>query len=450
MNTRRARRAQTMAWFRWARAPGVLCLACLVCLACVMVTGCSSSSSRQASGTAGDGVNVDVTFHMTVTAKAGTEVYVCQVVALPSNLGERAFMLKGSHDSTQGSHHFAVYATDFDSLPAGAGQITDCLPDNQSNNSLNHARGVIYAAQTPVGSWSFPPGVGLRVAAGQVVLLNYHYINATANDVDASANATLTITPNGAGITASAGVLFWNDPYVAVPAGAQAHAQMRCPIRGDITVSAVVSHYHKRGVSFAAYIDPAPNQLATTPFYTSDNWEDPGVLDQIIPIAAGSAIRYRCDYDNRAGSTDFFEGPSALTNEMCMLAATYYPDQGEEVNSCFLGADMYGTGSANCLQTAACLAKCPPAPPSTDVGVAYSPCTQLCMVNSCPAITTGLPPLVSCVQQNCADACGSSSDGGTSAPDEGEPGDGGTDPCTACAAMHCPMETSACEQSTCP
>jgi hypothetical protein len=412
-----------------------------------MVTGCSSSSSRQPSGAASDGGSVNVTFQYERTVKSGEEILDCQLLTLPSTLGPAAHMISASHEYTQGSHHLAVYTTDFTALPAGAGQVTDCLPDNQNNNSLNHARGVLYAAQTPTGTLNFPPGVGLPVSAGQVVLLNFHFVNPTPNDVKASANATLTINPDGAGITVNAGVLFWNDPYVAVPAGAQAHAQMRCPIPGDITVAKVVSHYHKRGVSYAAYIDPAPDQLATTPFYTSSNWEDPDVLNAIIPIAGGSAIRYRCDYDNQAGTSDFFEGASAVANEMCGFAATYYPDQGIGANLCVLGADMYGTGSTNCVDSAACLVKCPATPEPTG---AYSPCTQKCMVNSCPTVSANLAPLVACIRQYCADECNRSSEGGAFALDAGAATDAGTDSCAACGAKRCPMETSACQQHTCP
>jgi hypothetical protein len=387
---------------------------------------------------------------MNATVKAGEEIFDCKLVALPSMLGPRAFMINGSSECTQGSHHLAIYATDFTSLPAGAGEVTDCLPDNQNDHSLNHALGVLYAAQSPTSSFNFPSGVGLRVTAGQVVLLNFHYINATPNDVDASAKATLTITPDGAGITESAGILFWNDPYVVVPAGEQAHAQMRCPIPRDITVTKVVSHYHKRGIGFAAYNDPTPDRLATTPFYTSDNWDDPEVLNGLIPIAGGSAIRFRCDYDNRAGGSDFFEGSSALSNEMCMFSATYYPDQGVEVNSCYQAADMYGTGSANCLDTAACLAKCPTNQAPINTGASYSPCTQQCMVDSCPTVSANLTPLLSCVEQNCADVCAPSSDMSASELEVGGAGDAGTDPCATCGAMRCPMETSACERNTCP
>jgi hypothetical protein len=411
-----------------------------------MGTGCSSSSNQAAS----DGGSLDQTFQMNVTVKANQEILDCQLVTLPSTLGTNAFMIGGSHEYSLGSHHFGVYTTDFAAIPAGGGQITDCSANNQNNNLLSHSRGAVYAVQTPTESWTFPPGVGLSVTPGQVVLLNFHYINVTASDVTASVKVTLTFNPNGAGITEKAGILFFNDPYVAVPAGAQAHAQMRCPIPGNITMLKAVSHYHKRGVAGSAYIDPSPNQLATTPFYTSSNWEDPGVLNKIIPVASGSALRYRCDYDNQAGTTSFFEGSSALMNEMCGFTVTYYPDQGEYTNICALGADMFGTGTANCLDSAACLARCPAAAVSVVTGIAYSPCTQQCMVDSCPSVSANLTSLVSCIQKNCADVCGPSSEGGASAAEAGVAGDAGTDPCAACGAMHCPTETSACQQHACP
>jgi hypothetical protein len=415
-------------------------------------SGCSSSSKPKATANAGPGT-LNVTFQMDSVVKPGEEMFKCQLVKLPSSLGAQAYMTSMSHDYTPGSHHLLLYTTDYTSIPTGADQVHDCSSSGAAD-AFSHVRGVMYGAQTPTGSLNLPAGVGMPAAPDQVLLYNVHYINSGPVDLDAHVTARLTFTNDGASITQKAGNIFWYDPFIRVPAGAEAHAQMRCPIPNDITLLEGASHYHKRGFAYGAYVDTAPDKPAGTPFYTSSNWEDPGAFNQPVTVAGGSAIRFQCSYDNKAGATDFFQGQSAITNEMCMFVSLYYPDQGANFDFCTQGADMFGSGSATCVGTLTCMGKCPAATISA-TSVDYSPCTQQCIVDSCPTATAKLVPLLTCIQKNCATECGGSS-GDAGAPTDaavssegGAATDGGTDPCTACVTASCPLEGLACSQHTC-
>jgi hypothetical protein len=108
-----------------------------------------------------------------------------------------------------------------------------------------------------------------------------------------------------------------------------------------------------RGVSYGAYVDTDAKTLATSPFYTSNSWSSPPNQQMTMPVKAGSLLRFECDYDNTMGTQEYFQGPSAQTNEMCMFigaSASLMPLVQCIQNSC---ATQCGAGSAGC---AACVA----------------------------------------------------------------------------------------------
>lgn len=402
--------------------------------------GCSSSSSTTSPGGTSSNGNPPpgsklqtVEFKMDTTVGAGKEMFECQYVTLPDVTG---WMVSGEHTYTAGSHHLLVYTTDLTSIPAGGNQVQDCYEG--SGSFMSHVRGVLYGAQTPTGTETLPAGVGLATTANQVLLFQVHYINATASSLDAHVDVKLTLD-SGTDIVTNAGVLFLYDPFIDVPPGAKAQAQMRAPIPRDITLINASSHYHARGVGYGAYLD-TPTQMATQPFYTSASWSSPQIATMSMPIAAGSKLRFECDYDNSAGTQEFFQGPSAQTNEMCMFVGIYYPDMGEIANYGYSspGPDMFGTAGAsgtNCNDTLNCMQTCPAdnSSGSSAGPVNASPCVQKCMVGSCSTAATALFPLLECINNSCSTQCSTTTS---------------TD-CKACVGNTCGTSYVACSQHTC-
>jgi hypothetical protein len=412
--------------------------------ALLAAAGCSSSSSTSPGGTTSSnnpppGAKLQ-TFElkMDTNVAAGQEIFECQYVTLPNVAG---WMVSGEHTYTAGSHHLLIYSTDLTSLPAGGNQVQNCYEGTGS--FMSHVRGVLYGAQTPTGSQTFPAGVGLATTASEVLLFQVHYINATASALDAHVDVKLTLD-TGTDIVTNAGILFLYDPFIDVPAGAKAQAQMRVNIPRDITLLYASSHYHARGVGYGAWLD-TPTQMATKPFYSSASWASPPIQTMTMPIAAGSMIRFECDYDNTNGTQEYFQGPSAATNEMCMFVGAYYPDMGELANYGYAspGPDMFGTAGAsgtNCNDTLSCLKACPgtsagssSSSSSSATPFDTSPCVQKCMVASCSTATTPLFPLLECLNSNCSTQCAT-----TSSSD-----------CTTCVANNCGADYLACQNHTC-
>ncbi len=421
--------------------------AALLAVASAVAVGCSSSSSTppasaaQSGDDAGASATPDagglpvVSFQMNETVPGGGEIFDCQYVQLPN---VKEWLVAASHDYTPGSHHLLLYTTDLTAIPAGGGQVQDCYEGGDAgNNIMSDARGVLYGGQTPTGSETYPPGIGLPTAANEVLIFQVHYLNASASPLQASVHVDLTFDPNAADITTQAGTIFFYDPFIDVPAGATASASMRCLIPSDITLLYASSHYHSRGVGYGAYIDPAADQLGTTPFYTSSSWSSPDNAQLSMPIAGGSRIRFECDYDNSAGTQAYYAGQSALDNEMCMFIGTYYPEMGQAADFCQTSPDMFGTGSATCGATLSCYQACGEKVALGGGGggieLSVPDCQQACMAQSCPDASGLLVTFLECLDKSCKSPC---SDPASSA-------------CTSCIAASCGSEYGACQSDAC-
>ena len=417
-------------------APGLI--ATLVTAA--SVAACSSASSSGASpdsGSAGDaGADtfnpnlVTASFHMEETVAGGQEIFKCQFVTLPN---VQAFMIKGQHDYTPGSHHLLLYTTDLTSIPAGQDMVQDCYEGTGSqNNVMSHARGVLYAGQVPMGGETLPAGIGLGTSPNQVLLFQVHYLNAQATSLDAKVNVELTLD-TGNDIVTKAGILFFYDPFIDVPAGSKAKASMRCLIPDDVTLIYASSHYHARADNYGAYIDPAVDQMGAAPFYTSTSWSSPPNQMMSMAIKGGSRLRFECDYDNSSGTASYFQGPSAQTNEMCMFIGTYYPEMSQVADYCLSGPDMFGNGTAACGATLSCLEACGKVTLGSLGGGGVSPCEQTCVVQSCPTASADLVPVLECMKNSCSSKCD-----GTSAS-----------ACQSCLQSSCTSAASTCQAHTC-
>jgi hypothetical protein len=408
----------------------------------LLVPACSSSHAAGAPDAAPPlppGVSA-VTLSMESHVLPGTEAHTCEFIVTPTHAD--GFVVAASHVYTPGSHHMILFRTDLTAIPPGGDQPVDCYA-SAAGGPMSHVRGIIYGAQTPTGQMTYPTGVGLPLAAGEVVLMQTHYLNASSQPLDARADLTLDVS-DGTGITTHAGVLFFYDPFIDVPpASTTARAQMRCAIPSDITLITAASHYHARGNDYAAYVDPPNAAVATTPFYTSKDWDHPTTLGSPLSIAAGSRVRFSCGYQNADPTKEYFQGQSAADDEMCTFFAIYYPEMGQDADFCMApgAADMLGTGTQTCSQTLSCLQTCATngaapialSPGHTDV----DPCNQKCFVTSCGPAAAKLAALNACVQAMCAAPCGS----GAGAPSSA---------CQQCALSSCNDATNACLGDTCP
>jgi hypothetical protein len=366
---------------------------------------------------------------MGANVAAGTDSYHCRYVAVQG--GDR-FLIAASHTYSPATHHLLLFDTDLLAVPAGQDAERDCFaPDDV----MLHARAEIYATQSRTGVFTLPAGVGLRLRAGEVLLVEVHYLNATSADVDATATLTIATADS---VTQPAGAFFFADPFIDVPAGQSGSAAMRCALPSDVTLLSTAAYAHARAVDFAAYLDPANGPVAIVPFYHAPGYANPLPIHTMLPVAAGSHVRIACTYQNSGGSSELFQGVLNDRDEQCILSGLYYPGLGADVDNCRASADEFGTGSATCSQTLACAEACPASSaPPPDLGLGQDgpvdPCWQRCIVASCPDASALLFALRRCQSAACLNECA---------------GDAGTT-CATCQQSRCPNEATACDADTC-
>ena len=372
-----------------------------------------------------------VQYRMVSTIEPGQEIERCLlVVAPPEGLHVRHEQVRFS----PGSHHVLLYRTpyreipteDLNGVPMDGTKIHDCT---QGASALWELNGVVAGSQSFDGDslvGELPEGVAMTIEPGTVLVMNTHYLNASSDPVEAEARINLhTIAKEEVEI--EAGVLFFYNPFIHVPANSTATARMRCPVSQDISIVALQSHMHRRGVDFvAALTDQSGARLQE--IYTNTNWEGVPVkrFEPALEIAAGQALDYRCTYENAEAQT-VIQGLTTK-DEMCMLIGPYYP-RDPYLETCTDNSDSpiatwIGDGSTRCGDTLGCVASA-----SSDEAFFG------CVVESCPAASEQVSAMLRCQASDgrgaCAEVCSGAGD------------------CTACLLEACAPEITACQSATC-
>ncbi|MGZ3417765.1 MAG: monooxygenase [Polyangiales bacterium] len=406
-------------------------------IACVLVACSSSSTSPTPPATVATDPEKIVTFEMDVTVPPASEVYKCQFLRMPKTPdGGEIFIGAQEHDYTPGSHHYLLYRTSLDSIPAELSKQLNCF---EGEGVMKYQQGYIAGGQEPEGHVVFPPGVAQAFKSEEVLLFQAHYVNAGSKPIDAKVNVRWTRVDKST-VEQRVGVTNFYNPFIYVPPKGTGRAPMRCPINHDITILGAGPHMHARGVFYQAFLDEPAKAPATTPFYTTTDWDHPKSFVGPLEVHAGTRVRFECQYKNDTDQP-FVQGQSALTDEMCMFTALYYPEMSVEENQCRSSdgwMDELGTktdaSALNCSQLGACMQSCPkedqPAPGvfPPKIGV----CVQKCMSDSCPSASTYFMPQLDCLQKNCATDCA-----------------GMSDACTTCMTNKCPTVAIACLNHTC-
>jgi Copper type II ascorbate-dependent monooxygenase, C-terminal domain len=377
------------------------------------LVACSSSSGPATDG----GFQHDLVLTMELTVPAHQELHTCQLARIPSTTDVDAVAF--SHEYSPGSHHFLVVQTDLDSIPPDLSGQYDCTFGNEP--IMQHARGVVYGAQTPTGNFPLPTGVGYHFKAGQIVILQAHYLNRTNQAIDAVLHFGID-EGRAADIKQQAGYLFFYDPFIYVPAGATAASGISCAVPSDINLISASTHYHQRGTGMRVWLDESAGTPTDEPFYQTHDWQHSANFRGPFDVPAGSRLRFRCDYDN-ADATDVFEGPNAATSEMCVFGGLYYPKLNDSFDNCE-SLSVVGTGSASCSDLVTCETDC------AELNADSDTCREKCFVSGCPSAADQFFALRACAERECQEECAAGQ-------------------CRPCALAKCATEAAKCLSQTC-
>jgi Copper type II ascorbate-dependent monooxygenase, C-terminal domain len=314
------------------------------CLGCQGTdAGTAGASVADAGAEAARGADAalpDIVFTMTGHVDANGEILDCVYVRMPSDRGKIA-VPSAESTFTPGSHHFLVYRTSYDDIPADAGSVHPCTDAEQ----FAGITGSYYEAQTPMAERALPPGVAHVFKPGEVLLMTAHYLNASGSGFDTSVNFRLH-TEDMAKVQHVAGSIFFYNPVIDVPPYSEITVTRTCPLDDDVDLALLWSHMHSRGIAFTATSsDPAAVKQAGD-LYDSTTWSEPSPRtfpdDPPVTLHSGSSITYTCTYRNPTGQT-FVAGQSAATNEMCILHGMYWPRLDSATELCESGTSTMGS-----------------------------------------------------------------------------------------------------------
>ncbi len=352
---------------------------------------------------------------MDVTVAAGQETEQCQYVIVDAAIEIARF----EHAYTTGSHHLLLYQTAL--APA---QVTterfDCTGAQFTDLGV---AGIAYAAQVPGGELAYPDGVALRAAAGSVLLVQTHYLNAAADALTAAVRLNLWYAAGPAPV--EAGTMFFYDWAIRVPAGQAATAHMRCQVPADVELIFGMSHMHRRGVGYRATLEDRAGSAVPRELFTTTEWQgiEPLRYQPVQAVAAGSTIDFRCDFQGEPGRT-IIEGPSAEANEMCMYIASYYPRLDAQTELCAgPGSGPVFTGTQACSATVNCVRA------AGDDAVT----AEGCLLDTCAASSPVAVELMKCINFQCSEACATT----------------GTAACDQCVLSTCGAQFGECQSAGC-
>jgi len=236
------------------------------------------------------------------------ETTYCQRVTLKEDVYFKAIRAL----NPLGTHHTATTLGDPSSLNPD-GLTRDC-------GSALSPQG-IFGSGVGTDTVLYPPGVGMRLRAGQQILLNLHVYNVTGEPLKGTSGVEVVLTSEDE-IEQAAESLLAGPAFFSLPAGRKTAVQGTCTVNEANTLFAVQPHMHQLGVHMKGVAHTANGDvlLHDGPF---DFERQVVVPIEPLKMAAGDTIDIECTFDNTTTASVGF-GESSDT-EMCFLVLHRYP-----------------------------------------------------------------------------------------------------------------------------
>jgi hypothetical protein len=271
------------------------------------------------------------------TVAPGADVQACYFFAIPGTAGETVWVDNMVGTQNAHSHHLDVYrkrtVTGLDGMPGDVVVNGPCYAP--LSNWADWPLVINTQGDQPI-NWKLPESVGMKFKAGEVIMMQTHYLNATRKPFTGRVLINF-YTPSIAPAN-ELGTLFGANQKIHVCPGDTAKSfDARCvfPAEGA-TIIAANGHFHSRGRDFAMFAVDAQGNLATQ-FYDSRSWDQPLMArDLSVPIVANGGVDWRCTYDyvcpegeavcgDPAANNCFDFGGEVEVQEHCNAFVYYWP-----------------------------------------------------------------------------------------------------------------------------
>jgi Copper type II ascorbate-dependent monooxygenase, C-terminal domain len=194
--------------------------------------------------------------------------------------------------------------------------------------------------QNPDETLTFPTGIGVALAANQMMRIELHYANLGTAPMTAQATVTLSTMPDASFQTA-ASLLVVSEGSFTVPTGTYTLGPTFFPFPSTFVGAkffAVTSEQHQWGTDVQVWKATSSSDPGTLG-YQNTNPATPPLTPVAVPTAVvtGEGFKYECDWNNKGTASAPF-GVNA-NQELCVVIGYYYPSQGPV--TCFHSGSVF-------------------------------------------------------------------------------------------------------------
>jgi hypothetical protein len=214
--------------------------------------------------------------------------------------------------SPNGTHHTVLSVGD---------PIGEDTPLEECEASSNHDA-LLYASGVGTDDFDFPEGVGVRISAGQQMVLNVHTFNATDLELTGTSGVAVKLMDEDE-VESEAEFTFVGPVGFQIPDDpAPFTVSVSCPVKADATVLNWWPHMHQLGSHLKIEVDGETVHDEPFSFVEQVNYPTTG------QITAGQEVKVTCTFVNETGAPVDFGDSS--NQEMCFGGFYRYPKQGED------------------------------------------------------------------------------------------------------------------------
>ena len=201
---------------------------------------------------------------------------------------------------TVGGHHIIMFSTQ-KLQPAGTTRV--CTDDDMATFRFGAGAG----AEGMGGKDTAPGNLVFRIPKGSQIVLNHHYINATANALDSQSAMNIWLADPGVAYTA-VGSMAVLDTTIKVPPGASS-IDINCTVPSTVNVWQLFPHMHEYGSRAVIQLTPAGGQTKTlqdVQWNRSYTFQPPSIIvdpSQAFAVNQGDSVHMHCEWNNTTQTT---------------------------------------------------------------------------------------------------------------------------------------------------
>jgi hypothetical protein len=238
-----------------------------------------------------------------------SEGYRCMTFTLPEDVLISAF----APQSPPGTHHstFAVSAT-----ATVADAVVACGVGLSGDRRLQ-------GSGAGTGEVAMPPGVAMRVRAGEQITMNLHLFNIDEQPLRGRSGMWVKTVTNGE-LTAEAETVLAGPLNLFIPIG-RSTQRGSCTLTADATIFSVGPHMHQKGVHMRATVSMNRQVIELYDGAYDFNHQLVYPVEE-LELEAGDKVNVECTYENDTDGPLHW-GDSSL-DEMCFISLGLYPALG--------------------------------------------------------------------------------------------------------------------------